>query len=125
MRINTSIINGMAVYYSHLIRLNPKPICNIPNIIINNPNIFENPELCISCNCKFACRYNLPPGKNIAEYAVVSQTVAKNEFGSNFDEDTYEKVDAHELMLYDDKEKLLAIKGYTKTPYKSKSKFDF
>ena len=56
MRINTSIINGMAVYYSHLIRLNPKPICNIPNIIINNPNIFENPELCISCNCKFACR---------------------------------------------------------------------
>tara|TARA_Y100000389_G_scaffold179241_1_gene193089 strand:- start:837 stop:1211 length:375 start_codon:yes stop_codon:yes gene_type:complete len=124
MRINTSIINGMAVYYSHLIRPHPKPMCNIPNIIINNPDVFENPELCISCNCKFACRYNLPPGEDTPQYALVPQTIPNSEFiGSQFDEDTYEKVAAHELMVYDDDEKLLAIKEYPKTQYNSKFEF--
>lgn len=124
MLINTSIINGMAVYYSHLIRPHPKPMCNIPNIIINNPNIFKNPEFCTSCNCKFTCRYTPPPGHDKLEYAFAPQTIKNNQYQAPIlDEVAYEDVYAHELMAYDDEEKIAAVKTYPKT--QSKSKFEF
>lgn len=64
MRINTGIINGLAIYYSYLLREPPKPVCNIPSILLNDAKIFENPVLCTNCNCKISCRYSLPPGKS-------------------------------------------------------------
>jgi len=112
MHINTGIINGMAIYYSHLLRSPPKPNCNIPNIIIDNPNIFKNPDFCTSCTCKFTCRYNQPPGHDTPKYALVPQTIKKTKYQAPIlHEAVYGKIYTKELMVCDDAEKILAVKS--------------
>ncbi len=61
MNKNISIIQGMNVHYSHLLRKLPKPRCNIPNILLTNPMRFENTRLHIICDCKNTCKYSFSP----------------------------------------------------------------
>lgn len=61
MNKKISIIQGMNVYYSHLLRKLPKPKCSISNILSNNPIRFENTRLHITCDCKNMCKYSFPP----------------------------------------------------------------
>jgi hypothetical protein len=77
MRINTGIINGLSIYYSYLLREPPKPVCNIPSILVNDPKIFENTVLCTNCSCKITCRYSLPPDKTRLRPAKVSIPLLK------------------------------------------------
>ena len=64
MSKNNSIINGIIIYYSHLIRKLPKPDCNIPKILESSPSIFENDEIYNICDCKKCCKYFFPSPPN-------------------------------------------------------------
>lgn len=61
---NISIINGISIYYSYLIRKLPKPRCNIPKILELDPSIFENVEIDNICDCKKCCKYFFPSPPN-------------------------------------------------------------
>ena len=58
--ISTILKNALYVYATWFDR-NSKPDCKIPEALITNPRIFEKEEFCMSCTCKFSCRYDVPP----------------------------------------------------------------
>ena len=59
-----TILHAIAIHQSYLARpsMISKPShCSSLEAFIKQPYLFENPQFCYSCSCKFACRYNNGP----------------------------------------------------------------
>lgn len=55
------IYHAIAVHQSYLHRpsaISKPSYCNSLEACIKYPNLFEDPNLCPSCTCKYVCRYN-------------------------------------------------------------------
>ena len=53
-----AVRNAFAIYSTYLVRRDPKPTCYIPKQVVRNEKIFADDRMCLSCTCKFACRYS-------------------------------------------------------------------
>jgi len=55
----SNLSNAMRVYSSYLTRkvLEKPKVCHVPKRYLSQPNIFDNANLCMDCNCKISCRY--------------------------------------------------------------------
>ena len=50
--------NAFYVYGTWINRKVSKPDCKIPLALLESPHLFENDSFCMSCTCKYSCRYD-------------------------------------------------------------------